>query len=105
MQIQTKKIYISIDNDVFDIMDLVNSVLGEYETGLQFVNDDEVHDGYEVYNVVYTTPPPFINYEKEILPLASKDIFVGPGSPFLPFMYSDGLTPEAVARLEAEKAA
>lgn len=102
MQIQTKRIMISSDNDALDIMELVNDVLSEYETRLQFVNDNKEYDGYEIYHVVYKPEPrqspPFLGCERETIPLSN--IYHGLG--LLP---CDGLTPETVARLEAEKAA
>jgi hypothetical protein len=46
------KIKINYDSDPLDIIDLVNQVLRVYN--LQFVDDGEEHDGFEIYELKNT---------------------------------------------------
>lgn len=92
---------IDYDDDALTIMENVNKALVFY--GLEFRRDGLHHDGYVIYSVVPTPPfnsPPFLGCEKEKYSFDS--IYQGFG---FPRIYSDGLTPETVARLEKEKAA
>mgnify|MGYP001605067450 CR=1 FL=1 len=41
---------IDYDDNALDIMDKVNAMLAEY--GYQFVNDEQDHEGFEVYTLI-----------------------------------------------------
>ena len=40
---------IDYDDDALDIMDKVNAMLKSF--GIQFINDEKPHDGFEIYTI------------------------------------------------------
>lgn len=50
-----KILRIDYDANVLNVMDKVNAILEPY--GYQFVNDDQPHDGYEIYTLLHSEAP------------------------------------------------
>ena len=51
-----EQLRIDYDDNALDIMDKVNDFLAPYH--LMFVNDEQFHDGYEIYHMTQTKDQP-----------------------------------------------
>ena len=46
---------IDYDDTALDIMDKVNAMLVQH--GYQFINDEQFHDGFEIYTLLHEVAP------------------------------------------------